>query len=656
MSTARQHAHPPVWQCVHAPIGGTVTALALGPNDGNDQLALAGTLVGLFRSTDGGVSWTPVHQGLRSPFVRCLALSPTVTVDGIAAAGTSESGFHLSYDRGLTWQRHEFWSSHPSINAIAFSPAFSTDGTIFTATTNQGVYMSRSRGRSWSAADNGLPQDEITTLALSPQFAANAMIVAGVSGHGIWKSESGGKAWVKMDGPDTSSDVIALAFAPSDPDGTTIVAAYETDGLFSSANGGSTWAAAADDLSGDGVNDMVAVGGSTGTVQIIAVQADGSIIAAEDPIGPWHMLRPADQEDDLLTIAAWADDDDMQIITGGYLGGVLRTSAPGSEWTPSNDGLVAHPILSQAVQPDGPSIVVGTAAGDILCTVDAGATWATGTTGLPGEPVTAMAISPAFTDDGFGTAVVGSHARHTTNRGQTWQAFASLPSDAAIMSTAISPASGTNLVTALGGPGGTLLLSDDNGAAWTRLNETFFGATIAAIAFSPRFPKDGVILAAAIAHNASIVYRSADRGQSWEPYVQADSVFPWISLAIPMGASADDDDFAFATGSEVYFPSPGPKNFRNVAYVVGPDAAVRDLLSIRTLDGETCYIAATSAGIFRSNVPNHGWQEISGPLSGRPIQAIDAIAADDNYTLVATTINGEIWTSYLNMATISARA
>jgi len=633
-----------------------VTSLALGPNDGNDHLALAGTLVGLFRSTDGGASWTPVHKGLRSPFVRCLALSPTITVDGIAAAGTSESGLHLSYDRGLTWQRHEFWSSHPSINAIVFSPVFATDGTIFTATTDQGIYMSRNRGRSWSAADNGLPQAEITALALSPQFAANAMIVAGVSGYGIWKSESGGKAWVEMDGPGTSSDVVALAFSPSDPDGTTIVAGYETDGLFSSGDGGSTWTTAADDLSGDGINDMVAVGGSTNTLQIIAVQADGSIIAAEDPIGPWRMLRPSDREDDLLTIAAWADDDDMQIITGGYLGGVLHNSAPGIEWAPSNDGLVAHPILSQAVQPDKPSIVAGTSVGDILCTVDAGVTWTTGTTERPGEPVTAVALSPAFADDGFGTAVVGNHAQHTTNGGQTWQAFASLPSDAAIMSTAISPASDTSLVTALGGPGGTLLLSNDNGATWTRLNETFSGATIAAIAFSPRFPKDGVILAAAIAHNASIVYRSANRGQSWEPYVQADSVFPWISLAIPMGTSTDNDDFAFATGSEVYFPGVGPENFRNAAYVSGPDTAVRDLLAIRTPDGETCYIAATSVGIFQSNVPNHGWDEISGPLSGRPIQAIDAIATDDNYTLVATTINGEIWAGCLNMTTMSARA
>ena len=623
-----------------------MTALALGPPVGDAQIGLAGTLVGLLRSTDGGVSWTPVHDGLRSPFIRCLALSPTITTDGVAAAGTSESGLHLSFDYGLTWQQSEFWNTHPSINAVVFSPLFAADGTIFAATTNQGIYISRTRGRSWNAADDGLPDAELTALAVSPAFANNKLLLAGVADHGIWKSVSGGMTWSPIHGPDVSSDIVALAFAPSDPDGTTVVAGYESDGLFVSTDGGKSWLPAATDLFGEGVNDVVTANGPENARQIVVAQADGSILATHAPEAQWHTLRPADPSDDVLALAAWDADESLQVLAGTYTGGVLRSVPSSDLWIPSNDGLVANPILAQAVQPNGEAMLAGTADGNVLRTIDAGSSWTATTQGLPHAPVNALAISPAFVDDGFGSAVVGPHVRHTTDGGTSWKAFASVPADAEIRSTAISPDFTASGVLALGGLRGTLLLSTNRGESWTRLDETFSESAITSIAFSPQFANDGVILASAIAHDSAIVYRSSDRGESWEAYVQANAVFPWLSIAIAIGPTTTTDAYAFATGSQVYFPGTGA-GYWNVSHVAGTEAAVRDLVAITPADADTRYIAATSVGLFISSLTSHAWEEIAEPLAGRPIQAIDAVAHSDGYTLLATTMNGEIWTGRL---------
>ena len=362
---------------MHGVPGGAVTALAVGPGTNDERICLAGTLVGLFRSTDGGDSWTPTYTGLRSPFVRSLALSPTFTSDGIAAVGTSEAGLHLSYDHGTTWQRHEFWSAHPSINAVAFSPAFDTDNTIVAATTTHGVYASDNRGRSWNGIDSGLPEAEITALALSPAFVEDSFIVVGVAGHGLWKSESGGETWVRVDGPQATSDVVALAFTNNDHSENTLVAGYENEGLFVSIDRGTSWADTGNGLSGNGINDLIAVRGMTSPGQIIAAQADGSIIATGNPLHEWRSLKGPDQEDHVLAIAAWDDNDDLHVMAGTYDKGILRTTDSGDQWLASNTGLVARPILCQAIHPSGLSMLIGTAAVDVVTTSDGGKNWMT---------------------------------------------------------------------------------------------------------------------------------------------------------------------------------------------------------------------------------------------------------------------------------------
>ena len=134
----------PVAQRLSAREGGTVTSLAstIGP-DGSATV-FAGTLTGVFRSNDGGCTWSPTNASLRSPFVEAVAASPDFANDQTVVAGTTDAGLHISYDGGERWERRMFWGEHPTVTALGFSPSYADDDTIAAGTEGRGVYISDS--------------------------------------------------------------------------------------------------------------------------------------------------------------------------------------------------------------------------------------------------------------------------------------------------------------------------------------------------------------------------------------------------------------------------------------------------------------------------------------------------------------------------------
>ena len=64
------------WTSV-GPGGGNIRALVTSPNYAVDQTLFAGTFGGgVYRSSNGGTSWTPVNTGLSNLYQYSLAISP----------------------------------------------------------------------------------------------------------------------------------------------------------------------------------------------------------------------------------------------------------------------------------------------------------------------------------------------------------------------------------------------------------------------------------------------------------------------------------------------------------------------------------------------------------------------------------------------------
>ena len=195
---------------------GLVTVLAVNPNNPN-VLYLGSAQGGVWRSADGGDTWTPLFDrqpslGIGEP--TGIAIDPantdiiyvgTSSRDGSAepdTIGQPAAGLFKSTDGGASWIA--LGSGYPAgntgnltfvnqtINVIIVDP---TNGTIYLAATG-GVYTSNDGGLNWRQA-TGLNGDT-RSLALDLSTPANARILhAGVSGQGVFRSNNGGRTFTQ---------------------------------------------------------------------------------------------------------------------------------------------------------------------------------------------------------------------------------------------------------------------------------------------------------------------------------------------------------------------------------------------------------------------------------------------------------------------------
>ncbi|MBM2840757.1 MAG: hypothetical protein HW412_1285, partial [Bacteroidetes bacterium] len=144
----------------------------------------AGAVNGNFsiaRSTNDGVTWSPVP--LPGLSIGSLAINP---VNGYVFAGTLTEGVYRSTDNGISWFRMSNGLNDLVIPSMAASP----NGTVFAGTQNNGLYLSMDNGGNWIPAGSGVPSPTIAALAVN----ASGHIFAGII-NGIFRSTNNGNSW-----------------------------------------------------------------------------------------------------------------------------------------------------------------------------------------------------------------------------------------------------------------------------------------------------------------------------------------------------------------------------------------------------------------------------------------------------------------------------
>jgi photosystem II stability/assembly factor-like uncharacterized protein len=138
----------------------------------------AATLTGVFKSTDGGAHWTASDTGLPHASICCpLVALPSVfslTVDprtpATVYAGTV-NGVFKSTDGGARWAFSmtgvEFAGDH--VSAVAIDPQ--APATLYAATFGAGVLRSTDGGQRWAPFNAGLTDLFLTGLQMSPSGA-----------------------------------------------------------------------------------------------------------------------------------------------------------------------------------------------------------------------------------------------------------------------------------------------------------------------------------------------------------------------------------------------------------------------------------------------------------------------------------------------------
>ena len=377
---ARARAEP-VWQPlgperISAADAGRLVSIAIDPR--NPQVMyVGGAQGGVWKTVNGGVSWTARTDGECSLAMGSIALDP-VNPD-IIYAGTGELHFSgdsyygcgvlRSIDAGNTWE--QLGASHfdtpdggARIAKVVVDPrtAGSPSSAVLHVASSFGVFRSTNSGATWSRTLNGVVVDLVMNQADPRVLYAAIGEIGGGPSNGVYRSTDSGITWTRLSGGFPVQEVgrIALASAPSAP--ATIYAAVQDAfggsgssgsllGIWKTQDGGATWIR------------LAATGASCQTqcwydLMVAVHPADANIVY----FGGVELYRSTDGGGRFQSILGNIHVDqhafafhpaDPATVFAGNDGGIYRSRDAGNTWTSLNtniaitqfySGISLHPL------------------------------------------------------------------------------------------------------------------------------------------------------------------------------------------------------------------------------------------------------------------------------------------------------------------------
>lgn len=250
-------------------IGGRITDIAVHPND-LSTIYIGAASGGIFKTTDGGISWINIFTDATAISIGDLAIDPTD--QNIIYAGTGEAnassysffgnGIYKSTDAGTSWV-HVGLDSSAYIGRIIVDSAnpnrvfVAACGTLFSPNQQRGIYRSDDGGQSWTRklfVNDSTSAIDIVQDPCNPNilFAAMWERVRGLNyrrsfgdGSGIYYSSDYGDNWVELtsglpSGPGVGR--IGLTICRSNPQ--VLYAFYDNQSgieVYKTINGGNNW-------------------------------------------------------------------------------------------------------------------------------------------------------------------------------------------------------------------------------------------------------------------------------------------------------------------------------------------------------------------------------------------------------------------------------
>ena len=176
--------------------------LRVAPSDGKILYSVT-VIEGAFRSDDGGYNWATVNEGLPKDDdmfnVQALAVDPTNA--NVVYLGTGWKPFHgngvyKSTDGGMTWVAANRGMIDYSVTALAVDPT--NPQIVYAGTFDGELFTSNDGGDAWSDLTGRLPGDEysrssIWNIAIDPTAPETVYLLC--ERTGVLVSYDGGAAW-----------------------------------------------------------------------------------------------------------------------------------------------------------------------------------------------------------------------------------------------------------------------------------------------------------------------------------------------------------------------------------------------------------------------------------------------------------------------------
>ena len=163
------------------PQGPALSAIAIDPTN-NQNLYVAG-VGGLFKTTNAGALWNAIGSGIPNGLATALVVDPGHPTTLYAAfgayppTGTLGMGVYASSDGGLTWSARNTGLTDLTITALALDR--NDPQSLYAGTDTQGVFRTTDGGMHWAAFSNGLPAGDgmmVLSLEVDPVDGRNIFV------------------------------------------------------------------------------------------------------------------------------------------------------------------------------------------------------------------------------------------------------------------------------------------------------------------------------------------------------------------------------------------------------------------------------------------------------------------------------------------------
>lgn len=348
------------------PLPMTVHALAFDPGD--SEALYAGTPRGVFRSPDGGAHWSPTPGNLPTP-VASVAIDPRRPAR--LFAGADNRRLFVSDDGGQAWRRSDegilprrfdtlddpiavltIAPSDPSVLFMSASGGFFADGALRIARSTDG-------GATWELLRGPGDVRELVVDPRDPKRVLAAVYQIG----GVFASDNLGGSWQRL----FLGRVQELVQAPSNPDvlyaGTLLFGGPDPARVCRSVDGGVAW-----ECTAVGFVTALAVDPRDASVVLAAVQSGDAnhppivtrIERSLDGGVSWSQIAPAFPEGVAATDLAFDPRNAETVWLASLGGGVFRGTDGGASWTPVNRGLMHPDVNELAFDPSGRVLAAAT--------------------------------------------------------------------------------------------------------------------------------------------------------------------------------------------------------------------------------------------------------------------------------------------------------
>jgi photosystem II stability/assembly factor-like uncharacterized protein len=194
------------------------------------NVMFCGTPYGVFRTLDGGSTWTECNNGIKEKFTSSVIID--YTNPAVLYCGT-EDGVYRSENKGETWKRTGL--SVGGVRVVVQSPK--DTGLLVAGTDDYGIYITRNGGRYWEKSEAGLDHQTFYEIVFDPSNPE--VLYAGGYVTGVYKSIDGGTSWVRKNNGLPVLNIHSIAVDPTN--GNRVFAGSMWGGIYRSDDGGETW-------------------------------------------------------------------------------------------------------------------------------------------------------------------------------------------------------------------------------------------------------------------------------------------------------------------------------------------------------------------------------------------------------------------------------